>query len=648
MNAREKFVYQYYIDKGVPPAAAAAITGNLSVESGGFANDVIAGQRRGDLGSAHYVQQLRGERLTNFRQYAKSKGLEETTLETQLDFVLEEMDPASPFKDNIAAANRDKILNSTDVGEATQAFARYYERPNMNLAHMDRRTAIAQAAPSKPVTRADLTDMPINPPTPAERPTELASLEPEPRGVGLAALLSGNNSVDRGPAKIIPVNEYNPRAGRSQMPSSGVVDEYAEAVARHFGPDYSVGVYSGQEPAGVKPVGSAQNHPAGLAADMDVVGPDGKRITGENPENAMNLRKVLVDMAVKKHPVGFGDGYMKPGRAHIGGPKHLVGWGRNYSHTSLDPAFKEDLIRARETGWNHLWDVPTPAERPADIETPPEVMIAETDVAPSVHPILPTPDTPVSEPEVMIASGPTPPDFFLDKPVHKSVEGPVDPEALLETGPSANPGVLVEPERLLEPVETAAVVPDVSNSVLDTIPRGSPLEVPEIQTAEILNAAPSQPSILQTPTQPEAPQTFAQTFGAQSAPAAPSQPAIAQAPAPPIAVPDVPATPAAMQTAMSQPTGGFDIGGILGGIASALGAAASRPQPGNFAEQKPVEGLLPTPELRHVEPSTPSQLAQNNMPVLSDIDLFDEEERRKRLDTGPQLSSLFRPSRAFG
>jgi hypothetical protein len=619
MNAREKFVYQYYLNKGLSPTAAAAITGNLSVESDGFASDVIAGQRRGDRGSAHYVQQLRGERLTNFRQYAKSKGLEETTLETQLDFVLEEMDPASPFKDNIAAANRDKILNSTDVDEATQAFARYYERPNMNLAHMDRRTAIAQAAPTKPVTRADLTNMPINPPTPAERPTELASLEPSP---GLQALVPSQRSdlasfltSDKGPSHV---DGLKPEFKARLEPFLRSVGD-TQIYSGYRSPAHQARLYAraldkyGSHAAArkwVAPPGGS-NHNRGIAADLRY-GSGAARAKAHREAESFGLNFRMNHEPWHVEPIKGWDRQVNP----------------EFGLTPQNPPipFSEDNLPVAE----------------------PEVMVAETDVAPSVHPILPIPDTPVSEPEVMLASGPTPPDFFLDKPVHKTVEGPVDPEALLETGPSVNPGVLVEPERLLEPVETAAVVPDVSNSVLDTIPRGSPLEVPEIQTAEIMNAAPSQPSILSTPKQPEAPQAFAQIFGTQSAPAAPSQPAIAQAPTPPIAVPDVPVTPADMQTAMSAPTGGFDIGGILGGIASALGAAASRPQPGNFAEQKPVEGLLPTPELRHGEPSTPSQLAQNNMPVLSDLDLFDEEERRKRLDTGPQLSSLFRPSRAFG
>lgn len=398
-----EYAYNYFVERGVSPQVAAGIVGNLAVESGDFDPRVISGERRGDNGSAHYVQQLRGERLKNYKSWTKETGQDPKSLDSQLGFVLEELDPKSPYKDAIASSKRDKILNAKSPEAASQNFMQYYERAHKNpkINHIAKRNKIAMEVASSAPTNTEFNTAGLPQgdvaPIPADKPqitlanaeaptlagmtpTGYAPQEEEPvtpldsmlgiepksrqeRGPGFAALVPSDTYDNQQIAKIIPVSEYNPSAGRSLMPTSSVVEDYATAVARHFGPDYSVGVVSGMEPKGAPLKGSPENHPAGLAADMDIIDPNGNRVTGENPEDAENLRKTLVDMAVLNHPVGFGDGYMKKGRAHIGGPSHKLGWGKNYSHTSLDPGLKSDLIRARETGVNHYWDVPTPASR---------------------------------------------------------------------------------------------------------------------------------------------------------------------------------------------------------------------------------------------------------------------------------------------
>jgi hypothetical protein len=98
VNQQARYAYQFYIDRGLAPHVAAGIVGNLAVESGNFDPNVISGTRRGDSGSAWYVQQLRGTRKTNFENWAKANKLDKTSLDAQLAFVLEEMNPPVPVQ----------------------------------------------------------------------------------------------------------------------------------------------------------------------------------------------------------------------------------------------------------------------------------------------------------------------------------------------------------------------------------------------------------------------------------------------------------------------------------------------------------------------------------------------------------------------
>lgn len=129
-NDVARYAYQYYLKRGLSPQAAAGIVGNLAVESGNFSPKVISGTRRGDSGSAHYVQQLRGSRLDNFRQFAKQTGRDESDLEAQLDFVLEEYNAKSPFADKQASGNADALFGARSPEEAAHAMMNHYERPN--------------------------------------------------------------------------------------------------------------------------------------------------------------------------------------------------------------------------------------------------------------------------------------------------------------------------------------------------------------------------------------------------------------------------------------------------------------------------------------------------------------------------------------
>lgn len=142
--SRQQEAYEFFVSRGVPPAAAAGIVGNLDVESGGFADDVIAGTRRGDGGSAGYVPQLRGDRLAAFENWAAQTQQDPRSLDTQLGFVLEQMNPQSRFNDPQSARIRDALWGAQTPDEATRIFMEGFERPHPDYAHLDRRLAAAQ------------------------------------------------------------------------------------------------------------------------------------------------------------------------------------------------------------------------------------------------------------------------------------------------------------------------------------------------------------------------------------------------------------------------------------------------------------------------------------------------------------------------
>lgn len=124
-------VYNYYVSKGLSPAAAAGFAGNFMQESGGAA-DVIAGQRKGDQGRSGYIGQWQGKRQQNLFAFAKERGHATPTLRDQLDFALEEGNPKSPYRDDVWAS-KSHLLNSVkSPQEATALIRQFFERPSAN------------------------------------------------------------------------------------------------------------------------------------------------------------------------------------------------------------------------------------------------------------------------------------------------------------------------------------------------------------------------------------------------------------------------------------------------------------------------------------------------------------------------------------
>jgi hypothetical protein len=144
-NETARQIYQYYISRGLPPNVAAGFVGNFAVESGNFSPEVITGKKRGDNGTAYYMQQLRGDRRSNFYRFAESNGLSTTDPMAQAAFTLEEINPHSPFADSITVKNMDKIMKSATPADAANAIMKHYERASSNpkLNHIDKRQTYA-------------------------------------------------------------------------------------------------------------------------------------------------------------------------------------------------------------------------------------------------------------------------------------------------------------------------------------------------------------------------------------------------------------------------------------------------------------------------------------------------------------------------
>lgn len=120
-----QYVIQRLIAHGIDPMYATAVAGHLIEESGGFDPRVIAGERRGDGGSAGYIAQWRGERLANLEAFARSQG-RPLDLDTQIDFLVYE--GRSGLDAGAARWYKQAVSGQGNLADAVAAFA-HFERP---------------------------------------------------------------------------------------------------------------------------------------------------------------------------------------------------------------------------------------------------------------------------------------------------------------------------------------------------------------------------------------------------------------------------------------------------------------------------------------------------------------------------------------
>lgn len=129
MSKKDKrnYIINFYVKRGFSPIQAAAIAGNIEIESG-FDTRIL-----GDNGTALGLFQHRLDR----RDKLESSYSDPFHVDSQLEFAYQEI-MESPWKD--------EFLNSTDLTHATNLFTSKFERPNEKYAYRDRRIKAAQEA----------------------------------------------------------------------------------------------------------------------------------------------------------------------------------------------------------------------------------------------------------------------------------------------------------------------------------------------------------------------------------------------------------------------------------------------------------------------------------------------------------------------
>lgn len=109
-------VMDFLMDKGLSQAGAAGIAGNIRVESN-FKPDVY-----GDKGTSVGIVQWHNTRMTGLFNFAKQKGAEALSIDTQLEYLWYEL--TKSYSGLIQS-----LKNATDPAAAAEEFARVFERP---------------------------------------------------------------------------------------------------------------------------------------------------------------------------------------------------------------------------------------------------------------------------------------------------------------------------------------------------------------------------------------------------------------------------------------------------------------------------------------------------------------------------------------
>ena len=113
-----KYIRDYFVNKGLTKEQSSAIAGNLFKESSFNSNAV------GDTHLPTYSEglaQWREGRLTNLKNFAKSKNKSYKDLNTQLDFLWNELNTSEKEALNY-------LKNSKNISEASKNFASKFER----------------------------------------------------------------------------------------------------------------------------------------------------------------------------------------------------------------------------------------------------------------------------------------------------------------------------------------------------------------------------------------------------------------------------------------------------------------------------------------------------------------------------------------
>lgn len=128
ISGRPKQALDFFIKNGFSQHAAAAIVGNLMLESGDPTlnkTNSIGDKKLGPSGSSYGMGQWRLDRRTALKNFAAKRGKPMSDFETQLEFILDEINNGQKQYKILEGLNSAKT-----VEEATKSFMNTFERPN--------------------------------------------------------------------------------------------------------------------------------------------------------------------------------------------------------------------------------------------------------------------------------------------------------------------------------------------------------------------------------------------------------------------------------------------------------------------------------------------------------------------------------------
>ena len=130
--------YNFFIANGYSPIQAAAICGNLIVESGMDPTIISGVPGENSYGIAQWnPAKAAGDRFGKLVEFSAGQGLSHTTLEAQLLYVKYELETFSYL-------GLGPLRKAETVKEATEVFQDKYERPNASLAKTEQRIEFAE------------------------------------------------------------------------------------------------------------------------------------------------------------------------------------------------------------------------------------------------------------------------------------------------------------------------------------------------------------------------------------------------------------------------------------------------------------------------------------------------------------------------
>lgn len=119
LSGAEGKVYDFLMSKGMSAIGAAGVMGNIAQESG-FNTGAISYDGAGSIGLCQWT----GGRRTNLQNYAKSKGMSETDLQAQMEFLWKELTEGYPSLIK-------RMNNATSPSAAAVDFCDTFERPSV-------------------------------------------------------------------------------------------------------------------------------------------------------------------------------------------------------------------------------------------------------------------------------------------------------------------------------------------------------------------------------------------------------------------------------------------------------------------------------------------------------------------------------------